>query len=495
MFDRPTGRFGPVQKVALGALTLALHACAAVAPRASFPEVSTLAAQRGLAQRLAWRETGDQLDAKADALLASPLDADAAVQVALLRNPSLQASYEDLGIAEADLVQAGLLRNPVLSGSAAPAVGAAASPKYEFDVAQSLLDLLLRPSRGRIAGAQLEEAKLAVAGKVLALAAAVRSAYFALAGARQLSRVLDVVARAADTSASFAERMHDAGNLNDLDLASERALASQAHSELLKSRADEIAPHEHLARLLGISGAGTFRIVDGLPPLPARDPDVAEMLELAGRQRLELLAARQEQVVLREGLEAARAFRYLGDVEVGAGASKESGEGYFVVGPSAALELPLFDQKQAQIAGLEAKLRRSERHGEAVALDVASEVRGAVATLRAERELADHQREALLPLRERIVALSQQQYDFMQIGTFELLLAKQAEVLGYRDYLSAVRDYWLAYAALERAVGARLPVGPPEASAAPGPPAPLAVPGGEPSPPSGEAHHHHDGGR
>ena len=500
LFDRRfTGRLAPVQRLALGALAVALAGCAPVATRASFPDVTGLAVQRGLEQHVAWRDgSGAELDAAADALLAQPLDAEAAVQVALLRNPSLQASYEELGIAQADLLQAGLLRNPVLSASAMPAVGAAASPKYEFNVAQSLLDLLLVPSRGRIAGAQLEETKLRVAGDVVALAADVRAAWFAVAGARQLSEVLEVVAHAADASATFADSLHEAGNLSELDLASERALGSQAHSELLRARVDEIVPHEHLARLMGVAGTGSFTIVDGLPPLPARDPDAAEMLDLAARQRLELAAARQEQMVLREGLETARAWRWFGDVEVGAGASKESGESYFVVGPSASLELPLFDQKQAQLAGLEAKLRRSELHADAIALDVASEVRTAVATLHAQRDLAAHQRGALVPLRERIVALSQQQYDYMQIGTFELLLAKQAEVLAYRDYLAAVRDYWLAFAALERAVGARVQVGsaadvaPPLEMPAPTPP-PIA---GDGAAPLGDAaHHHHHGGQ
>jgi cobalt-zinc-cadmium efflux system outer membrane protein len=59
-------------------------------------------------------------DADADGfvsgLLAQPLTADAAVQVALLRSRELQAVYEDLGVAQADLVHAGLLRNPDLAG-------------------------------------------------------------------------------------------------------------------------------------------------------------------------------------------------------------------------------------------------------------------------------------------------------------------------------------------------------------------------------------------
>jgi cobalt-zinc-cadmium efflux system outer membrane protein len=46
-------------------------------------------------------------------LLSRELTVETAVQVALLNNKTLQATYEDLSVAQADLVQAGLLQNPV----------------------------------------------------------------------------------------------------------------------------------------------------------------------------------------------------------------------------------------------------------------------------------------------------------------------------------------------------------------------------------------------
>ncbi len=63
----------------------------------------------------------------------------------------------------------------------------------------------------------------------------------------------------------------------------------------------------------------------------------------------------------------------------------------------------------------------------------------------------------MVPLRERVVALSQEQYDAMLIGAYQLLAVKTAETAAYRGYLEATRDYWLARVDLERAVGGRLP--------------------------------------
>ena len=53
---------------------------------------------------------------KLQALLEGELTTNAAVQIALLNNAALQATFEELGIAQAELVQAGLLKNPVFAG-------------------------------------------------------------------------------------------------------------------------------------------------------------------------------------------------------------------------------------------------------------------------------------------------------------------------------------------------------------------------------------------
>ena len=62
----------------------------------------------------------------------------------------------------------------------------------------------------------------------------------------------------------------------------------------------------------------------------------------------------------------------------------------------------------------------------------------------------------MIPLRERIVALAMRHHDAMLLGVYQVLLAKQAEVNAYREYIEAVRDYWIALADLERALGGRL---------------------------------------
>jgi len=198
-------------------------------------------------------------------------------------------------------------------------------------------------------------------------------------------------------------------------------------------------------------------VAPSLGELPPADPPLAEAVARAHDQRLDLAAARKQQAALGDALETAHTWRYLGNVEAGGMAHKEQAEHYWVVGPSLSLEVPLFDQKQAEIARLESRLEQSRARSEALALDVSSDVRRAHQHLGNARRLAEQLRDRLIPLRQRAVALSQQFHDFMLLGTFELLSTKQAELAAYRDYVGAVRDYWIARAELERAVGARLP--------------------------------------
>jgi outer membrane protein, heavy metal efflux system len=437
----------------------ALSACAQVTRQNGLAEVQELVSRRGVDETLEWRDAAEAPATRAAAiaeLLDGELTADAAVRIALLNNPRVQATYEELGIADAEVVQASLPRNP---GLTAAALFGGVSPTYDFDVAVSFLDAILIPARTRIAEAQFDRTRVAVAGEVFDLAQEVRRAFYTLQGAEQLVDVLALVLASTEASNEFAESLHGAGNLSDLQLATERALVEEVRARVLRARAETVEPREQLRELLGLSAAGSsFEVGRRLPGVPLGDPTLESVLARAQESRLDLAEAERDRAVLAETLETARSWRYFGAVEVGAETHREQGESNWVSGPSLSLELPLFDQKQAELARLEAQLRQTERRAESAAIAVAAEVRRAYGALEAARSLAAHYREAVLPVRQRVVALSEEFYNFMLLGTFELLGAKREEIAAYTEYIEAVRDYWIARAELEKAVGARIPV-------------------------------------
>jgi cobalt-zinc-cadmium efflux system outer membrane protein len=410
-------------------------------------------------QRLRWNQATPadaQVGRAVRDLLANELTVDGAVQVALLRNPALIATYEELSIGQADLVQAGLLRNPVLTVTWPPAEVEAISPPIVVGIAEDFLDLLMVPAKKTIATARLEAIQMRVTEEVLGHAARVRAGYFALQASEQSAAMHKIVLDAAEAAAGLASAQHDAGNVSDLDFATQRALAEQARVELERKDADVLRAREQLARLLGLWGGDVgYRVPPRLPELPSGDPPLDHLESLGVAQRADLAAMRREVQELGHVLSLARSTRWIGGLTIGLEAARLV-DGNYSFGPNASIELPVFDQRQALIARLEALLRQSEARLEARAIDARSEVRSARDAMVAARRIADRYRTVVVPLREQIVALAQERYNAMLAGAFELLLAKQNEVGAYGDYIDALRDYWIARSDLEHAVGGRL---------------------------------------
>jgi cobalt-zinc-cadmium efflux system outer membrane protein len=172
--------------------------------------------------------------------------------------------------------------------------------------------------------------------------------------------------------------------------------------------------------------------------------------------RLDLKAARAEVETASAALSITKGTRFINAVNVGGHIDKDP-ESVTFAGPNVELQIPIFDQGQAAVARLRAQLRQAQKLMDARAIEIRSEVRAARTRLQATRAAADYYRTTLLPIRERIVLLSQQQYNAMLLGVYQLLQAKQAEVNAYREYIEAVRDYWIARSDLERAAGGPMP--------------------------------------
>src|SRR5438128_8403156 len=442
-----------LRKLLLLSGTVALAGCAHVDLNPAFRELANTVHLR-TGKRVQWNR-GTAEDAQAQAavsfLLSRPLTADSAVQIALLNNHNLQATYEDLGIAQADLVEAGLLRNPIftferrLPGQA-----------LEADLLKEFIDILLLPLRKRIAAAQFEAAKLRVGHEILNLAGEVRAAFYEHQGDQQLVDLRKTVAEATERSAETALRMQQAGNLKNLDLATEQASHAQAKIELAKAQSEATQSREKLNKLMGAFGDQTnWTVASRLPELPSDEVSASQLESRAIQQRLDLAAARQEFIAQARSLGIARADAILQQAEFGAHYEREiSGE--YAVGPSVNVPIPIFNQGQAAVARSSAKLRQSEQRYLALAADIRSDVRAARDKMLLSRRQVEYFKSTALPTRTRVTEESQLEYNAMQIGPFQLLQAKQEEVKTGADSVEALRDYWVARAELEKAVGGSL---------------------------------------
>jgi cobalt-zinc-cadmium efflux system outer membrane protein len=317
-----------------------------------------------------------------------------------------------LGIAQADLVQAGLLRNPVFSGRVRFPDRPPSGTNLELAVVQDFLDVLTLSARKSLAAGQLEAVELEVALDVLDLAAQVREASIAALGAKQMAAMRKLVVDAAQASAEFARRLHEAGNISDLQLAGELGLYESARVAWARADAERLVAREELSGMMGLWGENlSWTLPDSLPEIPAEEVDLQQLESVAVAGRLDLLLARKESDLIAGALGLTRDWRFLALAEVGVSTERDS-DGQWLTGPELSLELPIFDQGQARTARLVAQLRQADQRVFALAVEIRSEVRVLRERLLALRRLTEHYRTVVIPLRESIVAFTKQEFDF-----------------------------------------------------------------------------------
>ena len=447
------GLFG--RSVAIG-VTVLIAGCATIPSDRGIGDVSAMVTARdGLALRPPADETTEaQTIAR---LLGGELSAQDALRIAWVHNPRIRAEYARLGIVGADVLQAGRLSNPTLSAAVLhPDVGGEAN-QVTFGLAQSFTDLLLLPSRSRLAKGEFERAKTQVGGAVIALTRDVEFAFYTLIGAQQVAVMRGSVAKSSAASAELAQRFFDAGNINDLALSLEKAAAAQAELNALSAQVAVADARSSLNALMGLPASETRWHVGSELRLPvAHEDDLSVLQQMADQQRLDLAAARQEVALARDALDVTKSYRYLGNAEIGIETERETDRSR-ITGPTLALQLPIFNQNQGGILRAQSSVEFADAGLKALEIDVSNSVAVAHAKVQAMRRSVELLGQRLIPLRERIVARTQQQVNYMLVGVFDLIRTKQEEYDAYQMYLEALRDYWLARTALALAVGAPLP--------------------------------------
>lgn len=439
---------------AISALLLA--GCASFSDDGGFGTVDRLTRER-TGQPTSYQRTPEQADsarARVSELLQQPLTAERAVEIALLNNPGLQASYAELGIAEADLVRAGRLANPSLSFGRLSGNGVV---EIDRAVVFNVLGLLTMPMTRQIEQRRFEEAQLQAAYETVGLAAQARKAFFEAVAAQQLQDYNGQVKQAADASNELARRMVAAGNFNKLAQMREQAFYADATANLARARHQAIAAREQLTRVLGLAEQ-SFTLPERLPDLPQAPMEPRGAEQTAMEQRLDVMMAKRSAETTARSLGLSKATRFVNVLELGYRNKSETGSkrsnGYEI-----ALELPLFDFGSTRVARAEAVYLQAVHRTAATAVQARSEVRETYAAYRTAYDLARHYRDEVVPLRKRISEENLLRYNGMLISVFELLADAREQVGSVVGAVEAQRDYWIADTNLQTALTGRSPSG------------------------------------
>ncbi|GAB7562462.1 TolC family protein [Methylobacillus methanolivorans] len=426
-----------------------LSGCATFSRDGGIDDVQSTVAQR-LKQDVAF-DGADKAIAqqRVNELLAKPLGVDEAWQLALLNNRGLKAGLAELGIAEADLVQAGRLPNPRFSMLYTRHDG---DYKIEQSFTFNVFALLTMPQAKAVEQQRFEQAKLEVSLQVLALAQATRQAWVEAVAAEQSSLYAAQVMQAAEAAAELARRMYQQGNWSKLDQAREQGFYADAALDYAAAREHQRMARERLSRLLGLGNSDLFTLPPRLPDLPVAEDDLFQVQQQAFLQRLDLLARRAEVDALAKQLGLSKTTRLINVLDIGPARVLEGrrGEAY-KKGITLGFELPLFDWGSARVKRAEAIYTQALERTAQTAIDAETEVRAAYTRYRVRYEIARHVQDEIVPLRQRILQESQLRYNGMLVSAFELLAGAREQIGSVNQYINAMRDFWLADASLAMA--------------------------------------------
>ena len=425
--------------------------CASFSPDGGFAGIEQVARER-LGAEVRWARPGGDtaaIEARVVELLAKPLSADDAVQVALLNNKGLQAAFFELGISEADLVQAGRLPNP---GFSFGRLARGDEREIERGIHFNLARLIAMPLTKEMEARRFERTQREATLQMLSLASETRKAYYVVVGASETVRYMQQVQQAAEAGAELARRMARAGNWNKLNQAREQSFYADAAANVARALRAQLAARERLSRLLGVWGdQAAYALPERLPELPKSPRDLPDVERSAMQQRLDVQAARLGAEQKAKNLGLTRATRFINVLELGA-VRNSSNQAPTQRGYEIAFELPLFDWGTARVQKAEAIYMQSLNRAAESAVNARSEVREAYLGYRSSYDLARHFRDEIVPLKKRISEENLLRYNGMLIGVFELLADARSQIAGVNGAIEALRDFWIAQADLDMAL-------------------------------------------
>lgn len=453
-----------VKTAPAAALAALLAGCASVSPDAGMNHVAALTQERIGITPL--KQNSAEMEALAAEhvakLLRQPLTAARAVQIALLNNRHLQAAYNDLGISEAQFVQAALPPSPTISVAR---LAASLEREIERQILVNLFGLITQPSRQKISEAKIRQAQLRAAQETLKIAAQARSAYYRAVASRQMTGFLQQANVNARTVSQLFKKLGETGAVNKLDQAREHVFYAELAAQLGAARMEQSAAQERLIRALGLWGKQTgLRLPAALPPLPkaARNRPDAEREAVLRNIAIHMAKAELDATILSLGLTNATRFisvlelkgvsayesaRHRDPVSGAVGKEKASWRGVELE-----LQIPLFDFGETRKREAEETYARAFNQLAAQAVDVRSYAREYYARYRGAYDLARHYQRHILPLRKIISDESLLRYNAMIVDILPVLAEARQRVASNMQAINAQRDFWLAEADLQAAI-------------------------------------------
>lgn len=396
----------------------------------------------------------NELQGAATAILARPLSADDAVQLALINSPSMQALLAQSWADGAAVAQSARLPNPLLTLDRITSPG---SLDFGRMLGVGLLDILSLPQRNRVALSRLEQGHLQLAADVVEKVTLLRQAWVTAVAAQQSVSYAKQVNESAEASAELARRMLEVGNFNKLQRARQQAFYADATAQWANAAHVATASREALVRLLGLTDvqAQKLQLPDRLPDLPAAPRGPEEVGSAASRGRLDVRAAQAavSATAAAQGLNGLASFTDI-ELSIVHNTTKDRADGQRTQsrGAEITVTLPVFDWGGLKRDGANAQMLAAANRLESTVRAAGSNLRESYSAYRTTYDIAKQYRDEIVPLRRLIADENVLRYNGMIIGVFELLADSRDQITSVIGAIAAQQQFWLADAALQSAI-------------------------------------------
>jgi len=384
---------------------------------------------------------------------------DDAAAIALYSNPALRSIRDRRGLASAQLIQAGILPNPVVSYSRDYVTGgntAGTVTAYNFTAAWEFSALIPFLPKQTAARKNYRSVDLDVAWDEWQIAVNARTAvYRALGLNAQLAQAVEAT-EGLQQSTDAMRKAVDAHEKTVLELAAVESASQDSRATMLALEQEFHKQGLGLNKILGVEAEVKVALRAGLS-LPTRlaPPEQHELADDLQSRRLDLLG-------LQQGLESqdatVRAAILAQFPKMSAGFVKASDTtNVHTTGFIVAVDVPIFDRNQGVIATERATRQRLRDEYTQRAFEARSDIAVALADIRSlDRQITAAQE--ALPLLEKLVSSAQAATEQRNADVLSYYTAR-SNLLQKRVQLIKLQEQLLeAHTALEIASGRYLPM-------------------------------------
>jgi outer membrane protein, heavy metal efflux system len=394
------------------------------------------------------------------------------VQAGFNRRADLLAAQQRLIAAEGRLVQARLRPNPTLDAEVGSSrlLGGEAGTEISIGVSQVFETGGKRRRRIRLAGLELRRAHAEVLALERTFAAEIREAFARVsASGRRLDALERLIATNEELSRVTNARLQE-GDVAPVDANVVRVETDRLRAEVVRARAEIESELITLRSLAGFYSNEPLLIVPLELRPPRLDLSLTDLIEIALRERADLQAARLNEEVGAARLAVAESLatpnvtgsiRYERErrdtespVSLPIGDARET-ENRLVFGVS--IDLPIFNRNQGEIASATGEREQALREREFLEAGIRRDTAIAYRRYRAAAESLVLYSTQIIPRAEANFRSVQAAYSLGEFSVFDVVTEQRRLIESQNGMNEALRDYYVALAELERAIGTAIP--------------------------------------